>query len=496
VVCSVSIFVKRAENTRSIFFTLRPVAPRGLIFAGCMTLAIAGCTNYKPQPIAAAYTASRLEGRSLDDPRLNMFITAALGARGSETKSTWDLARLTLAALYFHPDLDVARARLASARAGVITAGQIPNPSLDLGLTYNTTTTSPSPLTTGPIINFLLETFGKRQYRTAQAEHLTAAARDDLATAAWRVRSEVRTALLDLWAVEQRLRVNRRRLDLQNQLVHLLEHRFDAGEASSLDVTRERVQRNRISLVIREDEVQLATDRVQLATAIGIPATALTDVELSFDAFNRPVPPPDNTTSALRREALLHRSDVQGLLAEYAAAQSALQLAVAEQFPNLSLGPGYEYDQGDNKYSLSLSASLPIFNQNQGPIAEAEAHRQDVAGRFTALQARIIGQIDSAAARYGAESEALTTANTLLAEAREREQQVTRSFQAGAVGRPSLVTSRLELAAAELSRLDVVVRQRQALGTLEDALQHPFFEPGVQPFVPTSNPRIAPEPPS
>jgi cobalt-zinc-cadmium efflux system outer membrane protein len=462
-----------------------------------MTLAVAGCATYHPQPITAAYTASRLDSRSLDDPRLDTFIVAVLGSGGgSETRSTWNLARLTLAALYFRPDLDVARARLASARAGVITAGQVPNPSLDLGLTYNATTTTPSPLTTGPIVNFLLETFGKRQYRTAQAEHMTAAARDALATAVWQVRSEVRTALLNLWAVEQRLRANRQRLDLQDQLVRLLEHRFAAGEASSLDVTRERVQRNQISLAVREDEVQAAADRVQLATAIGIPTTALKDVELSFDAFDQPAQPSDNTTSALRREALLHRSDVQGLLAEYAAAQSALQLAVADQFPNLSLGPGYEYDQGDNKYSLSLSAALPIFNQNQGPIAEAEAHRQDVAGRFTALQARIIGQIDSAATRYGAESEALTTADTLLADARDREQQVIRSFEAGAVDRPSLVTSRLERTAAELSRLDVVVHQRQALGALEDALQHPFFEPGVRPFVPTSNPRIAPEPPS
>jgi hypothetical protein len=34
---------------------------------------------------------------------------------------------LTLAALYYRPSLDIARAKLAEAQAGVITARQIPN---------------------------------------------------------------------------------------------------------------------------------------------------------------------------------------------------------------------------------------------------------------------------------------------------------------------------------------------------------------------------------
>jgi hypothetical protein len=37
---------------------------------------------------------------------------------------------LTLAAYYYHPDLDVARARSRIARAAIITAGARPNPTL------------------------------------------------------------------------------------------------------------------------------------------------------------------------------------------------------------------------------------------------------------------------------------------------------------------------------------------------------------------------------
>ena len=62
---------------------------------------------------------------------------------------------------------------------------------------------------------------------------------------------------------------------------------------------------------------------------------------------------------------------MRGALADYAASQSALQLEIAKQYPDLHLGPGYELDQTDNKWSLGISLDLPILNHNQGPVAEA-----------------------------------------------------------------------------------------------------------------------------
>lgn len=474
------------------------LTPGKAILVGCISALAAGCASYQPEPISAADGASALESRTLDDPRLQKFIGFGL-ARDGEPDSTpsWDLAKLTLAALYYHPDLDISRARLAAARAGIITARQIPNPSLGVGLTYNSTVTTPSPWTIGAIINFLLETSGRRGYRTAQAQALSEAAREDLATAGWQVRGRVRAALLNLWVAEQRLRLTKQRLDLQDQLAGLLERRFAAGEASSLDVTRERINRNQASLAMRDAERQSAEARVQLATAVGVPVRALNGVKLALDTFDKPAQfELDAATGELRRKALLTRTDVQGLLAEYAAAQSALQLQVASQFPNVTLGPGYTYDQGDKKYNLDLSAELPIFNQNQGPIAEAQARRKEVAARFVALQAQIIGSIDAAVTSYRAAAQTVSSADTLVNGAVIRERQISRSFEAGQVDRPTLVTAELELAVIQSSRLDALMQQRQAVGALEDAFQQPLFDPGRWPTVPEQNPRIAHTEPS
>lgn len=289
--------------------------------------------------------------------------------------------------------------------------------------------------------------------------------------------------------------LTRRRLALQDELAGLLESRLAAGASSALDVARERVRRAELALAMRDGERALGDARARLAAAIAIPLAALDGAALSLDAFDRPAAAPAQAAAGeLRRRALTGRSDVAAALAQYEAAQAGLQLATAGQYPNLTLGTGYQYDFGVNKYLLSPSLALPIFHRNEGPITEAVALRQEAAARFTALQAGIIAALDRAAAEYRATGTALATADALVADARRREGQVRHAFTAGEVDRPGLVAAEVVAAAAELSRFDAAFRQRQALGSLEDALQHPLFEPAAAFPAPEANPRLAAEP--
>lgn len=443
---------------------------------------VSGCVGYQPEPLIPAETARTIEDRNLDDARLKQFVALAVQRDGNRPLA-WNLTTLTAAALYYHPDLPIAQAKLAAAKAAVITAKERPNPVLNFtnivgqGLVAEAIPAGAAPLTIGPTIDFLVETFGKREARTAEAQHLLDAARWDLATAGWQVRGRVRAALLNLWAAQQRLTLTRQRLALQDQLVDLLEHRLTAGEASSLDVSRERINRAQITYALHDLDQSVAEARVQLATAIGVPVRALDGVTLTTNVFDHPPLPSHPDSGIWRREALTRRSDVQASLAAYEGTQSSLQLAIADQFPNLILSPGYSYEYGINQYQLNLSTTLPIFNQNQGKIAEALAKRQEAAAAFNALQAQIIGQIDQAATAYRKSTQTLASADALRADEQRRAQQMESSFNAGQTDRPSLVATQMEAAATAMTGFDAVVQQRQALGALEDALQRPLYGP-------------------
>jgi outer membrane protein TolC len=174
---------------------------------------------------------------------------------------------------------------------------------------------------------------------------------------------------------------------------------------------------------------------------------------------------------------LFNRTDILGALADYSAIESALQLEVAKQYPDIHLSPGYEFDQGDNKWGVGLSMELPILNHNRGPIAEAAARRAESAAKFNALQARVLGEIEIALAGSENARQKFAGAAGLVAQSQRQERVTMEMFQAGEISSQAVAAAKLESATAALAQLDARVKAQQAVTALEAALQSPLELP-------------------
>jgi outer membrane protein, heavy metal efflux system len=443
---------------------------------GVVALVATGCRRFEPAPLSPADSASSLESRSLADPGLRALFERVL-PDGAERwpLETWDLGALTLAALYYHPSLAVARAQWRVAEAGVTTAGARPNPTLSVTPQYvaNAAMGTPSWVVTSAL-DWPIETAGKRGRRIDRAEQLASSARLSLDSAAWKVRATLRARLLDFVAARAQAQLIAHEHDAQHEIVALLEQRVQAGAASVAQVAPARLAELQAAADLAEAERQQHEARVRLATAVGVPVRALEGlaVELPLDGD---APDLDGLADALRREALLSRPDVLAVLADYGATQSALQLEIARQYPDVRIGPGYEYDQGLNKWAvIGVSLELPVLNRNAGPIAEAEARRAEAAARFAELQATVIDEIDRALANRDASRDALQRSDAVLAAERARVRSTRRAFEAGAADRLAVRTAEVESVRAERIHLDAQVRAQQALGDLEATVQPPL----------------------
>ncbi len=440
----------------------------------CLTGAMwsSGCAHYEARPITAPASLQALEARTLIGDELREPLLAS--RRIAEwPPSSWDLRMLTLAAFHYHPDLAVARASSKAAAASITTAGERQNPGLALGPGYNSTSDSsvisPWILTVG--LDFTLETAGKRGYRIAQARELSAAAQLNIATVAWQVRGRVRESLLALFAARARGALLARQEELLLSLASLTERQWNAGAISRFELSQARAALIETQLARKDSARAEAEARVTLAAALGVTPKALDEVTLSFDDFERI--PADLKEPEAQRQAILNRPDVLGSLTEYAASQSALQLAVARQYPDLQLGPGYEFDQGDNKWSLSLGGLLSLLHRNRGPIDEAEAKRAEAAARFTGVQGRAIEQIERASIASRAAREKVVAVDELLLSREAQMRTVESQHRAGEVSRLELVSAELEFTAAELARLEALLNLHNAVGLMEDAMQSP-----------------------
>lgn len=418
-----------------------------------------------------------LESRTLSDAGLREFMVRNLGhPLDLWPPSRWDQDLLTLAAFYYNPDLAAARAHWSVQQAGERTAGERPNPVLTVTPDYATNAPpGVSAWLPAAALDVTIEIAGKRGHRIEQARRLSESARWNIWTTAWEVRFEVRTSLLDAADAQQREELLKEQVTVQEHIDALLEKRRLAGAVAGSDLVLFRTQLAKTRLDLQAARAQRIDAQARVALAVGIPMSALNGVPIGFN-FNQ-TEAADLTSEEAHRHAVQGRSDLLSALADYAAAQSALQLEIARQYPDVHLGPGYQWDQGQNDWSLGLALELPVLNWHRGPIAEAEARRGEAAARFTAFQANVINEVDAAVTAVQAERQGSQAAEALLAVHRDRLQAMQAQVDAGAGDALDLATAQFEFTAAEALALEACGGEQRALGVLERAVQRPLGAP-------------------
>jgi outer membrane protein, heavy metal efflux system len=444
---------------------------------------LAGCAvrRYQPAPIVASATASGFEARSLADPGLRSFEEKNLGHPVSPwPPNAWDLQTLSLAALYFHPALESARARVAGTEAALVTAGARPNPSLSIAPGI------PTPYLLTLDFAFPIETAGKRRHRMEVARNLDQAARFDLADSAWTVRGGVRSALLNYILASQTLELFRSGAEVRADQVSILEQIFSAGETPRQTVDLARIELSKTQLAITATEGQVGEAKAALAAAVGIPLAGLQDAQFSWAGMDTPPSAESLSPEKVRRDAVLNRLDVRRSLAQYAAAEAGLQLEIAKQYPDINIGPGYTYEERNSFFTVGFSTSVPLFNRNQGPIAEAEARRKEAAAAFLERQAQVIGRSERALAIYTATLAELAEAKSLCKLQEIQSQIIQQAIRAGADNRLSLDSAEIQNWVSARAQLDALTRAQKALGDLEDAVQRPLDPGGMFAITPES----------
>ena len=449
-------------------------------------LLLGGCASYQPKPLVPAQEAASLQARNVNAAGLRAFLAAHGQAVTPWPLPSWNLNSLTLLALYDNPQFKVARAQWQRARAGTETAAQLPNPSLHLFEQHHSLAPAGlSPWSYGLALGIPWQSTELRQARVAQADALADAADLDLAAAAWQIRSAVRVRFVGLDGALQRVHVLKLELALRKRALELLQQQDALGAITASTLTMARIQEERAQAAVLSAQGQVADQRAALAGTLGLPLDALAHLRIDFSGIQDPPTRKRLPSPAVRRAALLDRLDIRAALDQYSAAEAGLRLEIERQYPQFQLGPGYEWDQGDQRWTLGLSLSLPVFNQNQGQIAVAEARRAEVAARFEVLQLHVLTQVERGLAAYQSSVQTWKTANRIVAVQQQEAQQISAQFAAGEVDRLAAVRAQLQTVVAKLDRLTVQVESERALGSLEDAVQQPLDDSAPLPPVAT-----------
>jgi len=363
-------------------------------------------------------------------------------------------------------DLALAGHEVDATAAAVRQAGLLPNPELS-ALVEDTRRDS---RTVTLQLNQPLELGGKRAARVDAAERAHDVAAADLITRRTELRADVTAAFFDLLVAQERARLAAESADLAQRATTAAARRVAAGKVSPVEETKARVAEAAVKVESTQAASELRAARRRLAAFWGNAAPR-------FDAAVAPVGVPveprayGELAMQLETAPALARAGL-----EIERRRALVEVERARRVPDLTVSLGVKRDEslGRDQAILGVSVPLPLFDRNQGNLAEA-LKRQDLArDERAALRIRLERDVADAWERLdSARGEAAALQDEVLPGARQSLDAATKGFELGKFGFLDVLDAQRTLFQARAQHLRALAAAYRARADLDRILGEP-----------------------
>ena len=349
-------------------------------------------------------------------------------------------------------------------------------------------------------VSQIIELGGKRAKRVAAARNEKQVALWDYESARADVVAETAHAFTAVLVAQEKLVQRSELVELAQRVTDAIALRVKAGQVSPLDLKRARMTLAEEEIAHARATRELNAARVRLAAMWGATSPRFDAVAGWLDDL---AAPPDR--DALEQE-ISRNPDLRRWAAELSSRQAQLEAQRAQRVPDATVSLGVKsagvassssnsweldtdgsltFSRGhatpdrdrDNSLVLGFSIPLPIFDRNQGGIAEAEAMTGKASAGQRASQITLSSEL-AAVYEYAmaAYEEALNLRETIFPLAEETFDKVQTGYDMGKFGYIEVLESQRRLIENRTAYLDALGRYREAVTTLERLTGHGLEE--------------------
>ena len=359
---------------------------RGSLALVGLSVVLSGCQSYQSRPLDAEEHRARWLERSPQSAGVVEF--AQQLADSGDSVSEYDpsdgitCAEAELIALVCNPQLRLARLQAGVTAATAEHAGLWDDPEFLIDVLRITESVS-TPWVITPGLAFTIPISGRLEVEKSRADAALRAELTRVAQDEWRVRHKVRQAWLAWSAALLRAQETSRLIESMGGLTDSTTRLAEAGElprteAALFVIERSQRQQERTRL---EGEAAVAEQRLRML--LGLSPNAPLELLPSIDLPNDSVEGREVASSLELRQ----------LREEYEVAEHALHREIRKQYPDLTIGPLYETDQGQSRIGFLGAIPLPILNANRQGIAEATAERELAHAAFETTAEQLEGSL-------------------------------------------------------------------------------------------------------
>ena len=203
------------------------------------------------------------------------------------------------------------------------------------------------------------------------------------------IKAQVEKRFFEVFALQEQLSLQEEQVKVIRKVHDVVVKRVKAGDTSSLDFAQSQVELAMAEVEVEQTRKELDAAKYVLASSWGAEFPHFSNISAQY----KPVP---NYTKEELKKAIKQSPAWYLMEAQLAVVDATLNLALAERTPDLELAGGIQHfnETNDHAFFMGVSIPLPLFNRNQGGIAEAKAlsrkvHYENEAGYlalYTELQ--------------------------------------------------------------------------------------------------------------
>lgn len=386
-------------------------------------------------------------------------------------------------ALARNPGLTAARAQVAEARAAVVVATSLADPTLAIDVAGQTNAFNPSSGNAsdqafGVTIPFPGKIGLRRQAATADvraAEFNLTQLRQQIASDA----AQAYDAILVALRHREDLQQNKQ---LASDFVQKTEARFRAGTAAKVDVIKAETDLAQAENDLIANERAIATARASLNRLLGRSGGGLLETTDVLD-----VPAPLAQVATLEQLAASLRPEIQSLQAQLQGARAATSLANRFWQPDVTLSLERNAVTGaPTTYTTAAGFGVPLFfwQHRRGEVAAARYREEELTANIADIRAEVSLEVQTAfTAASTALRQAIFIRDKLLPEAQEVYRVASVSYGLGGSSALDLLDAKRTLLGAESQYVDALGAANDAVAALELAVGAPLPQapPGERP---------------
>lgn len=405
-----------------------------------------------------------LEHQQLPGADAENFETATQSATG-ESPSAATLQSLEELALSSNPTLMELQAKVDAASGRWLQVGLNPNPVASISVQEIGNERSAGQY--GAMVAQKFVTANKLELNRSAAAWDVQQAEQQLAAQRLKVLTDVRRGFYAVLVAQERVRIAEELQGIANQAVEKARELIRFQEPATV-LTQAEIEAELAAVLVDNSQIQQAALWRRLAAAIGqsdLPSQRV-DGTLTTDA---PELIWEQTLQRIRRES----PEIAAAAAQVEQSRWALNRADVQCVPDVTLQAGVFYDDSssDPFGTLQVSLPIPVYDWNQGGIAEAQANMMAAEQAVQRVELSLQQRLATVYQQYEqARKQAARYETTILQKAKKNLDLNRQSYESGESAYLAVLTAQRSYSQAQLARLNAIEQLWSATAQMEGLL--------------------------